>query len=86
MHSDWQKVAHLVAVTEHGGENVLQQRQDVLVGFEQTPHGLQLHHLRVRALCDWEVKEDKVTTAWGCFHPLTAQKGGWSFPLEKEGQ
>lgn len=46
------KVAHLIAVTEHGGENVLQQGQDVLVGLEQTPHGLELHHLRVRALCD----------------------------------
>lgn len=55
------KDAYLIAVTEHGGENVLQQGQDVLVGLEQTPHGLQLHHLRVRALRDWEVKQARVS-------------------------
>lgn len=54
------KDAYLIAVAEHGGENVLQQGQDVLVGLEQTPHGLQLHHLCVRALCDWEVKQARV--------------------------
>lgn len=35
----------LIAVTKHGRENVLQEGEDVLVGLEQTPHGLQLHHL-----------------------------------------
>lgn len=48
-------------MTEHGGENVLQQGQDVLVGLEQTPHCLQLHHLCVWALCDWEVKQARVS-------------------------
>lgn len=47
----------LIAVTKHGRENVLQEGEDVLVGLEQTPHGLQLHHLWVGPLRDWEVKQ-----------------------------
>lgn len=51
--------ANLVAVTKHGGENVLQEGQHVLVGLKQTPHGLQLHHLRIRALCNFDVQQKK---------------------------
>lgn len=50
------KDSNLVTVTEHGGENVLQKGKDMLVGFKQTPHGLQFHHLCIRALCNWEVQ------------------------------
>lgn len=44
--------ANLIAVTKHGGENILQEGQDVLIGFKQTPHGLQFHYLWIRTLCD----------------------------------
>ena len=44
---------YLVAVAEQGREDVLQQRQDVLVGLEQAGQRLQPHHARVRALRDW---------------------------------
>lgn len=54
---------NLVAVTEHGRENVLQEGQDVLVGLEQTPHGLQLHHLGKRAVCNWEFQQQQKTHA-----------------------
>lgn len=47
----------LIAVTKHGRENVLQEGEDVLIGLEQTPHGLQLHHLWVWTLRDWEGKQ-----------------------------
>lgn len=49
--------AHLITVTEHGSENLLQEGQDVLVGLEQTPHGLQFHHLCIWALCNWECQQ-----------------------------
>ena len=47
---------YLVAVAEQGREDVLQQRQDVLVGLEQAGQRLQPHHARVRALRDWEAQ------------------------------
>lgn len=53
-------------MTKHGGENVLQEREDVLVGLEQTPHGLQLHHLRIRPLCNWEIKYSTSQTLHRC--------------------
>lgn len=37
----------LVAVAEHGREDLLQQRQDVFVRLEETGRLLQLHHVHV---------------------------------------
>lgn len=51
------KDSNLITVTEHGGENILQEGQDMLVGFKQTPHRLQFHDLCIWALCDWEIKQ-----------------------------
>lgn len=50
------KDANLITVTEHGGENILQEGQDMLVGFKQTPHGLQFHHFCIWALCNWDIQ------------------------------
>lgn len=56
--------SNLIAVTKHGREDILQEGQDVLVGFKQTPHGLQLHHLWIWALCNWRVaREQRTLTA-----------------------
>lgn len=49
-------------MTKHGRENVLQEGKDVLVGLEQTPHGLQLHHLWIRPLRDCKVKQESART------------------------
>ena len=52
----WGPLAHctiwtyLVAVAEHGGEDVLQQGQDMFIGLEQTPHRLEPRHAVVGAL------------------------------------
>lgn len=51
--------ANLVTVTKHGGENILQEGQDVFIRFKQTPHGLQLHYLWIRTLCNWRVKQEQ---------------------------
>lgn len=49
--------ANLITVTEHGGENILQERQHMFVSFKQTPHRLQFHDLCIWALCNWEIKQ-----------------------------
>lgn len=61
--SSFQERTDLIAVTEHGREDVLQEGEDVLVGLEQTPHGLQLHHLRIWPLRDWGVTKESAARA-----------------------
>lgn len=50
-------------MAKHGREHILQEGEDVLVGLKQTPHGLQLHHLWIRPLRDWEVKQESAASA-----------------------
>lgn len=46
--------SYFIAVTEHRGEDSLQQRQDVFVRLEQAAHRLQLHHSAVRTFSNWD--------------------------------